>query len=909
MSITSVSSIVTKGGVPIVPDLPYSYYTFNTTDVIGLDVFNSVTELYDASLSTAGLLDSSNNISGTTDLSLNASSSQFVAINSSLDIGKSTGMSIMFWVRYGTNNANGTRIFDFGNNPASDNIEIYIDSVGIPNLSIYSGSTQYTYSFGYPVNYNTYRHLAITMTMDGTFKYYIDGVLYKTTSGNQYPTEIVRTKNYIGKSSNNALFFNGAIGEFRIYNNAVSNTVIMNNMNKNVRLYTNSYMTHNYGFKYSDLLNGKIKNLATGVYDASFLAPVDTTFTVTSTTKQIGITTGTQKNNTATAVSPVFSRIESNFLYNLPTAVNTGVNPTSQSTDSNYGVKITSGFTTPATGGFTINFWFYNNTNTNVYDIPFFSFNNDATITRRLVFGMNGSNYGGSTTSTPYVHVYNVPFEDMYLNLGTAPANTGWYQYSLVVDYNAQTIRSYINYSDLSVNTYTHTYYDYSNTTFSNCVLMNDVSEFRGINYVRPIRAFMDNFRVYNVPLKLYELRQLAQIPVIPNSRVYTLRSMTAAAPVNGNVAICMDNSVNRIYLSEGVGNLYVGNVSTNTWTQSTLAGGSSGQLHNRNWRDIICNGTGQFVVACVRTYMNDPSGTVFYSSDYGSTFTQSASTIDTSFCFNLAMSDDGNYTYMSAWGVPTPQVGGSVNNAYGNLFTSTDKGVTWSRITTVPGTGLTSGTSWASMPSQVRCNSTGEYVSLGVWGSASQYLLTNYGTQLLNTPSVTGFGALSSNPVLTYRSSDNALLASICLLGRGSGNTYGAAKSVYHIVNKTIITQNITSTPTAAGPVTTTAYPWTGARNVCMDSIRKQILIVDTAGLGNVFVSRNGIQSAAWPDSAGYAGINAPQDFINLSIPNPISPTPVPRSAWSGLYVNYNDQFAFANKTGTVYIYSWTQQ
>ncbi len=905
MSITSVSSIVTKGGVPIVPDLPYSYYTFNTTDVIGLDVFNSVTELYDASLSTAGLLDSSNNISGTTDLSLNASSSQFVAINSSLDIGKSTGMSIMFWVRYGTNNANGTRIFDFGNNPASDNIEIYIDSVGIPNLSIYSGSTQYTYSFGYPVNYNTYRHLAITMTMDGTFKYYIDGVLYKTTSGNQYPTEIVRTKNYIGKSSNNALFFNGAIGEFRIYNNAVSNTVIMNNMNKNVRLYTNSYMTHNYGFKYSDLLNGKIKNLATGVYDASFLAPVDTTFTVTSTTKQIGITTGTQKNNTATAVSPVFSRIESNFLYNLPTAVNTGVNPTSQSTDSNYGVKITSGFTTPATGGFTINFWFYNNTNTNVYDIPFFSFNNDATITRRLVFGMNGSNYGGSTTSTPYVHVYNVPFEDMYLNLGTAPANTGWYQYSLVVDYNAQTIRSYINYSDLSVNTYTHTYYDYSNTTFSNCVLMNDVSEFRGINYVRPIRAFMDNFRVYNVPLKLYELRQLAQIPVIPNSRVYTLRSMTAAAPVNGNVAICMDNSVNRIYLSEGVGNLYVGNVSTNTWTQSTLAGGSSGQLHNRNWRDIICNGTGQYVIACAWTStINDPLGTVFYSSDYGSTFTQSASVINTAYCFNLAMSNDGNYTYMSAWGT-IPSTFNSTSGS-GNLYTSFDKGVTWSRVV------ITNGTVQTSIPAHVRCNITGEYVAMGIMGQTNPpILLSNYGQQQVNTSIVATYGSFISNPVITNRATDNALIASICGLGHGGSRLYTMQKYGYQIASNTATSVGCSDTPIKGGiaPQTTSIYQWTGARNIQMASDRTQMVVVDTAGLGNVFVTTNGLSSAPWPDTVSLSTRSCLGDVINLSIPNPISPTPVPRSAWSGLYVNYNDQFAFANKTGTVYIYSWTQQ
>lgn len=925
MSITSVSSITSRKTAQTIPDLPYAYYTFNTSDVTGTDVFNVVSQLYDASLSTAGLLDGSNNICGTTDLSLNSSSSQFVTINSPMDVGKTTGMSIMFWVRYGTNNANGTRIFDLGNNPASDNIEIYIDSIGIPVLSIYVGSTQYTYSFGYPVNYNIYRHLGITMTLDGTFKYYIDGVLYKTTTGNQYPADVVRTKNYIGKSSNNALYFNGAIGEFRVYNNAVSSAIVLTNMNTNVRLYTNSYMTHNYAFKYSDLANGKIKNLATGVYDASFLTPVDTTFTITSATKQIGITTGTQKNNQLAAPVPITSRINSNFLYNLPTAVTTGTAPASQSTDINYGVRITSGFVTPATGGFTINFWFYNNVNASVYDIPYFSFNDISTINRRIVFGMNGSNYGASTTALPYVHIYNVPYEEMYLSLGNtgmsnATANSGWWQYSLVVDYNAQTIRSYINFTDLSMtnftsattNMYSHTYRDYSNTTFSNCLLMVDTPEFRGANYARPIRGFMDNFRVYNVPLKLYELRQLAQIPIIPNSRAYTLRSMTAAAPVNGNVAICMDNSVNLIYLSAGVGNLYVGNVSTNTWTQSTLAGGSAGQLHNRNWRDIVCNGTGQYVIACVRTYMGDPSGVVFYSSDYGSTYTQSASTIDTSYCFNLAMSNDGNYSYMTAWGVPTPQTGGSVNNAYGNLFTSTDKGVTWSRITTVSGTGLTSGTSWASMPAQVRCNITGEYVVLGIYGAVStQAFLSNYGSTLMNTPLVGTYGLITTNPLITTRASDSALIINTVNSGPTSAQTWGMSKSVITVVAKTIISQNTLNTPIFGGiaPQTTSFFPWTGARNLQMASDRKTIMMVDTAGLGNVFVSTNGLSTAPWPESANTSGVSCFGDVINLSVPNPVSAIPVPRSAWSGLYINWNDQFAFASKTGTVYIYSWTQQ
>jgi hypothetical protein len=387
---------------------------------------------------------------------------------------------------------------------------------------------------------------------------------------------------------------------------------------------------------------------------------------------------------------------------------------------------------------------------------------------------------------------------------------------------------------------------------------------------------------------------------------------MSVAAPVNGNVAVYMNNEASTVYMTAGVGNVFVGNVVTNTWTQSTLAGGSSGQLVNRNWRDIVCDSTGQYVVACAWTAtINDPLGTVFYSSDYGSTFTQSASVIDTPYCFNLAMSADGNYTYMTAWGIVNPA--SNITYGYGNLYTSLDKGVTWSRITDVPGTGITVGNpSWASVPAQVRCNSTGEYVSLGITGNVNPpILLANYGHQLINTPSIQNFGSFNSNPVITNRITDNALIASNMILVRSSTNTYTMQKYIYQIVNKTTIFQNCLNTPLLGGtaPQTTSLYHWTGARNICMAQDRNQIVIVDTAGLGNVFVTSNGLQSAPWPESAGYSGISCLTDVINLSVPNSISQTAVPRSAWSGLCVNWNDQFAFANKTGTVYLYTWTLQ
>jgi len=91
-------------------------------------------------------------------------------------------------------------------------------------------------------------------------------------------------------------------------------------------------------------------------------------------------------------------------------------------------------------------------------------------------------------------------------------------------------------------------------------------------------------------------------------------------------------------------------------------------------------------------------------------------------------MSADGNYTYMTAWVIVNPASNATIG--YGNLYTSLDKGVTWSRITDVSGQGITVGNpSWASIPAQVRCNSTGEYVSLGITGNVNPpILLSNYG-------------------------------------------------------------------------------------------------------------------------------------------------------------------------------------
>jgi hypothetical protein len=415
---------------------------------------------------------------------------------------------------------------------------------------------------------------------------------------------------------------------------------------------------------------------------------------------------------------------------------------------------------------------------------------------------------------------------------------------------------------------------------------MNDIT-YAGFDYNRPLRGFMDDFRIYNVPLQLRELRQLAQVPPKPGARLYTLRPMTTAAPVNGNVSVYMDSSASRVYLSAGVGNLYIGNIATSTWTQSTLAAGSSGQLENRNWRDIVCDGTGQYVVACVQSpTLQDPSGVVFYSSDYGNTFTMTNnSQIATSCCFNLAMSADGNITYLTAWGQLTPTPPNSIPTT-GNTFRSMDKGITWTTLTA----------NNTNNANQVRCNSTGEFITLGGFGQNMSNILGNYGNTLLNSPGGQ-FGYINTNPVIFTSGSTEY----VGLLGMNrNGYTTTVKQSIRRFSPFTSTVVNCQRTPSPLNPQTWSYYPWTGSRNIAMSSDTKYVLATDTAGLGNVFLSVNGIETVSWFGTAA----NGEPNFTNLTITSR-----VPRSAWSGLSVTYNDNFVFANKTGTVYTYSWTLQ
>ena len=74
------------------------------------------------------------------------------------------------------------------------------------------------------VNDNVWRHFVWTISADGTWKYYFDGVLIQTDVGKGVPNSSLRTKSWLGKSPWGNPPFNGLIDDFRIYNTDLSAT-------------------------------------------------------------------------------------------------------------------------------------------------------------------------------------------------------------------------------------------------------------------------------------------------------------------------------------------------------------------------------------------------------------------------------------------------------------------------------------------------------------------------------------------------------------------------------------------------------------------------------------------------------------------------------------------------------------
>ena len=146
------------------------------------------------------------------------------------------GVSFACWFRSLNTITSATypRIFDFGKTNTSQ-VALLIDGATgklglfIPDLFTNVSSNVIVLTDGPTVLDNTWRHVAWTISPDGTQKVYINGSLIYTNTSYFYPPNYDFTSNLIGKTNpSSGIFFNGAIDEFKFYKSTLTADEIYN---------------------------------------------------------------------------------------------------------------------------------------------------------------------------------------------------------------------------------------------------------------------------------------------------------------------------------------------------------------------------------------------------------------------------------------------------------------------------------------------------------------------------------------------------------------------------------------------------------------------------------------------------------------------------------------------------------
>ena len=149
------------------------------------------------------------------------------------------------WKKYDENNGTWARLFDFGNGSGKENIltALYLKS---PTTHVYNENpdnkqrTVY-WIHTYIAEGNSWCHFAVTMDRaSSTWTFYLNGIPFSHTSGSNgkhynmlFPADGTRKNQYIGKSNwGNDPYYDGDIGDFRIYKHALSEDEIHKAMNE-----------------------------------------------------------------------------------------------------------------------------------------------------------------------------------------------------------------------------------------------------------------------------------------------------------------------------------------------------------------------------------------------------------------------------------------------------------------------------------------------------------------------------------------------------------------------------------------------------------------------------------------------------------------------------------------------------
>jgi len=161
----------------------------------------------------------------------------FDGIDNYIDVGNWENggpMTITFWARWDAANHN-SRIIDFGNGEANDNITIGNNqSTGKVLFQIYNGAiNKYLSTYYVEIDFTNWNSYVGRIDQNGIMNIFKNGIKITERQQANIPNIIIRTKQYIGKSNTSSdQFFKGAIDEIRVYNVALTDDQIST-------LYTN----------------------------------------------------------------------------------------------------------------------------------------------------------------------------------------------------------------------------------------------------------------------------------------------------------------------------------------------------------------------------------------------------------------------------------------------------------------------------------------------------------------------------------------------------------------------------------------------------------------------------------------------------------------------------------------------
>jgi len=234
------SSSVFSAGIPPSKDALLGYYTFDSTDISGVQVKNAFTGIYDASLSSALMVDSSNKKIGTSSIKVDSTITPKQYVNlGSFNIVTANTVSFSAWISIPSFPAINNSIMYLFNTDLPKQAQAYVGlelSTGRFGLYVEPGGS---YSSTISVDLNTYYHYTV-VCFPGTNGAYIYLNGQKVFTRFDGGSTILPTGSYkllLGGGISNMGLTRGNIDDVRIYNRALTDQEVLDIYN-----YTGPYI-------------------------------------------------------------------------------------------------------------------------------------------------------------------------------------------------------------------------------------------------------------------------------------------------------------------------------------------------------------------------------------------------------------------------------------------------------------------------------------------------------------------------------------------------------------------------------------------------------------------------------------------------------------------------------------------